>query len=198
MEQSQNVWPYVIALAAVVNALGIVHLLGGLSEYLKNHSEIKVRHYWVYTTMAIFQLLAHVLLWWSIIGLSSAGDINFLNYLYLLIGPTLLFLSTSIIIPNIKNESIDLHKIYFGFRKTYFSILILFWLWAIFAWPIFGHGFAPTVPLISAWLVISIILRITDNTKVHAVLVTANLAIYACFIALFAMQLGEVGRQMVK
>ena len=201
MEQSKDIWAFVIALAAVVNGVGIVRLLGGLSDYLRNYSTLNVRHYWVYTLLAIFQVLAHLLLWWSILGLRTAGHINFLSYLYLLIGPTLLYLCTSIIvpdikIPDIKDEAIDLRAQYYSFRKIFFSLLTAFWLWAIFVWPVFGHSFAPTVPMIILWMLISLTLFITDNPKVHAVLMVANCAVYAGFIALFAMQLGEVGRMM--
>ncbi len=197
MENTNSIWPFVIALAAVVNGLGIVRLIGGLGEYLRNYSTLNIKHYWVYTLLVVFQLLAHMLLWWSILGLRSAGNINFLSYLYLLIGPTLLYLGTSLLIPDIKDESIDLRAEYYKFRKAFFSILILFWLWGIFVWPVFGHSFAPTVPLIIVWLLISVILRITDNPKIHATLVTANCVIYAAFIVFFAMKLGEVGRTVV-
>lgn len=196
MEHNKDIWAFVIALAAVVNGLGIVRLLSGLSEYLRNHSMLKVRHYWVYNLLAIFQLLAHLLLWWSVLGLRSAGNINFLSYLYLLIGPTLLFLCTSIMVPDIEDKTVDLHAAYYRFRKIFFSLLSAFWLWAIFVWPVFGNSFAPTVPLITVWLFISLTLLFTDNPKVHAVLIVANLAVYAGFIAMFAMQLGEVGRMM--
>ena len=54
MEETQDIWPFVIALAAVVNGLGIVHLLGGLSEYLKNHATLQVRHYWLYSLLVIY------------------------------------------------------------------------------------------------------------------------------------------------
>jgi len=126
--------------------------------------------------------------------LRSAGHINFLSYLYLLIGPTLLYLCTSIIVPDIKDDAIDLRAMYYGFRKIFFSLLSAFWLWAIFVWPVFGHSFAPTVPMIILWMFISLTLFITDNPKVHAVLMVANCTVYAGFIAVFAMQLGEVGR----
>ena len=198
MDYTKDIWISVLALAAVVNGLGIVRLLGGLSEYLKNYSTLNIRHYWVYTLLAVFQLFAHLLLWWSILGLRSAGNINFLTFLYLLIGPVLLYLCTSIMIPNVKDDTVDVRAEYYGFRKVFFSILTAFWLWAIFVWPIFGHGFAPTVPLISVWLLISLTLLITDNPKVHATLIVANCAVYVGFIAIFAMQLGEVGRSMVK
>ena len=199
MESIKDIWPLVIALAAVINGLGIVRLVGSFAEYLKNNSTLNIQHYWVYTLLAVFQLFTHLLLWWSILGVKSSIDnINFLSFLYLLIGPTLLYLGTSLMIPDIKDRSIDLRTEYYNFRKTFFSILIIFWLWAIFIWPAFGHPFAPTVPLIAVWLLISIVLRLTDNQKTHAVLVVANCVVYAAFIALFAMQLDEVGREIIK
>ena len=117
METSNSLWPLVIALAAVVNGLGIVRLIAGLGEYLKKQSTLNVQHYWVYTLLAFFQLLGHLLLWWSILGLREIDNINFLNYLYLLIGPTLLFLATSLLIPDIKEKSVDLRAEYYNIRK---------------------------------------------------------------------------------
>jgi len=40
MELTKEVWTFVIALAAVVNGLGIVRLLGGFSDYLKNRDSL--------------------------------------------------------------------------------------------------------------------------------------------------------------
>jgi len=190
-------WPFVIALAAVINGLGVVRLIGGLGEYIKKQSTHNIQHYWVFTILVVFQLFAHLLLWWSILGLSVAGNINFLTYLYLLIGPTLLYLCTSLIIPEIKDKAVDLYSEYYNFRKIFYSMFIIFWLWAIFVWPVFGHPFAPTVPLITVWLVISVILRLTDNSKIHAALVISNCIVYVMFVAIYAMQLGEVARRIV-
>ena len=77
-------------------------------------------------------------------------------------------------------------------------MFIIFWLWAIFFWPVFGHPFSPTVPLITVWLVISVILRLTDNSKIHAALVISNCIVYVMFVAIYAMQLGEVARRIVE
>ncbi|RLA33998.1 MAG: hypothetical protein DRR11_04160 [Gammaproteobacteria bacterium] len=196
MELTKEVWTFVIALAAVVNGLGIVRLLGGFSDYLKNRESLDVAHYWVYALTSIFQFLVHLLLWWSIIGLKAAANIDFLTYLYLLIGPTLLFLGTSLLIPDAGKESINLREHYFGIQKAFYLIGILFWLWAVFLWPAFGYSFAPTVPLICLFLLISLVLRFTRDQRVHAVLVIGNLVVYAMFVALYAMQLGAVARQM--
>ena len=198
MESSERVWIYVFSLVAVINGLGIVRLLGGLSEYIRKQKAVDIQHYWVYTLFAVFQLLLHLLFWWSVIGLHKAGDLNFLSYLYLLIGPTLLFLGTSLLVPATQIESLNLRSEYYGIRKTYFSILIAFWLWTIFVWPVFGHSFAPTAPLIVAFLLISLTLRMTDRPRVHATLVIANYAIYLVFIVLYATHLGELGRRIAE
>lgn len=197
MENTTNtIWPLVVALAAVVNGLGIVRLISGLGEFLKNRSTLNIQHYWVYALLAFFQLLGHLLLWWSILGLQALNNINFLNFLYLLIGPTLLYLGTSLLIPDTKVKSINLRSEYYKIRKTFYSIMSFFWLWTIFVWPAFGYSFAPTVPLITAWLVISVVLLITENPRVHATLVIGNCVVYAIFVTIFAMQLGEVARNI--
>ena len=198
MESEERTWIFVISLVAVINGLGIVRLLGGLSEYLRKQNTLNIQHYWVYTSFVVFQLLLHLLFWWSIIGLHKAGNLNFLSYLYLLIGPTLLFLGTTLLVPAVKIESLNLRSEYYSYRKTYFSILTVFWLWAIFVWPVFGHSFAPTLPLLIAFLLIALILRITDHPRVHATLVIANYAIYLVFIMLYATHLGELGRRIAE
>ena len=198
MELTRQIWAFVITLAAVINGLGIVQLVKGFGYYLKNHSVINVRHYWVYTLLAVFQLLAHLLLWWSILGVTRTVEhINFLTYLYIITGPTLLYLGTSVIVPELKDASIDLRKEYFNFRKTFFSIMAAFWLWVMFVWPVLGHKFPPTISLLIAWLFISLVLRFTDNLKIHAVLALANLIVYAAFIVLFAMQAGGVSSSVI-
>ena len=189
----------IVMLAAVINGLGIVLLVSGIGDYLKKRSLLNIQHYWAYTLLTIFQLLTHLLLWWSMLGVkSSVGHFTFLSYLYLLTGPILLYLGTRLIIPEINDESINLHKEYYAFRKTFYSIMATFWLWVIFIWPVFGYSFPPTVSLLTAWLLISMVLRFTDNPKAHAVLVTANLVVFAVFIAIFAMQVGEVARSVVE
>jgi hypothetical protein len=138
----------------------------------------------------------HLLIWWGIVGLHQLGELNFLSYLYILVGPTFLFLSTTLLIPDAKSGSINLRAEYFGVRKVYFSLMAGFYLWAIFVWPVFGHEFAPTVPLITAFLLIALISIATDKPKVHAAMIVANLAVYMAFIILYATHLGELGQSI--
>jgi hypothetical protein len=149
MELTQDIWAFVIALAAVINGLGLVRLMSGVGDYLKSRHRLTLIPYWPHVASALFQLLLHILLWWSVLGLRAIGSITFVSYLYLLAGPTLLFLATSVIVPDVSDDSIDLKTQYFGIRKMYFSILGIFWVWVIFLWPAFGYPFAPTVKMAS-------------------------------------------------
>ena len=192
--EEQSYWIYIISLVAVINGLGIVRLLTALSEYIKKRTNLNIQYYWVYTLSIVFQLLMHLLIWWLFVGLHKIGNLTFLSYLYMLIGPALLFLSTTLMIPDIKDESINLRSEYYSIRKVFFSLLATFYLWAIFIWPVLGYSFAPTVPLLIVFFLIALTLSITDRPKIHATLIIANYAVYIAFIVLFATHLSELGR----
>jgi hypothetical protein len=198
MELSQSVFTFIIALAAVINGLGIVKIVGGMGEYIRRHESLTINYYWVYSLVVLFQLLAHVLIWWAFIGLREIGSINFLQYLYLLIGPTLLFLATSMLVPDFHDNTVDLRAEYRRFRKPYYSILAIFWVWSMYTWPIFGYPMAPTWKLAVCWMTIAIILRVTENAKIHAALVVTNLILLIIYIGVYAMKLGGISHQMLQ
>jgi len=193
MELDIRAFTYVISLAAIINGLGIVRLLTSFSVFLRRKDSLQVQHYWVYNLLAGFQFLTHVLLWWSMWGVREEA-FNLVRYLYLLTGPILLFLGTSVLVPDVDEKTIDVRSIYQGFRKFYFSILIFLWIWVILVWPVFKGVVAPTTWLFSILLAISVVLRFSDNSRVHAALVTANCLVLVVYIVLFGMQLGGVAQ----
>ena len=113
MELDIRAFTFIISLAAVINGLGIVRLLGSVAEYLRQKDSLQVQHYWVYNLLAVFQFLVHVLLWWSIWGVREEA-FNLVRYLYLLAGPILLFLGTSVLVPDVDEKTIDVRSIYQG------------------------------------------------------------------------------------
>jgi len=181
---------FIITLAAVVNGLGIVRWLTGFAEYLRRRQSLRLTHYWIFTLSAGFQFLLHILLWWSLWSVRGAPTINFLTYLYLLTGPVLLFVATAILIPDIADDGIDLRKHYLSTRPTYSTVLILTWLWAIFTSPILRGFFAPTLPMLIAFLANALVLRVRTNPKIHAVSAILNWLLLVVFVALYSMQLG--------
>ena len=196
MEYNQGLFTYIISLIAVINGLGIVRIVSGLGDYFRWRESLDFKIYWVHLMLVLFQLLTHVLIWWGLVALREASDINFLQYLYLLLGPTLLFLATSLLIPNITDKFVDMRIEFRRLRKPYCSVLAVFWAWNIAIWPVFGYPVAPVWKFAVCWMTIMIILRVTDNSKVHTVLVSTAWLLMIAFIGIYALQLGYVSRLM--
>jgi hypothetical protein len=187
MPTDYQTFAFVITLAAVVNGLGIVRWLSGFAEYVRRRH---VKHYWVFSLSAGYQFLLHILFWWTLYGLRGAATINFLTFLYLLAGPILLFVGTAILLPDVDEDAIDLKEHFRATRPIYSTVLVLLWLWAIFSSPIMHGFFSPTLPLLTAFLASAVVLRISANQKIHAVVAVVNLVLLVSFVALYFMQLG--------
>ena len=196
MELDYPAFAFIISLAAVVNGLGIVRLLTVSAAYLKHRDKMNITSYWVYNLWVALQFLLHILVWWSLWNIRVAEIFNFLNYLYLLTGPILLFLSTSVLLPDEDDAEANLKTHFFSVRTLFFSINSLFWLWTIFLYPVLVGKFAPTAVLLSCFLVLATALRFTANPKVNAVLVIATWMLLIVFVGTFSMELGKVSESL--
>ena len=101
-------------------------------------------------------------------------------------------MGTSLLVPSIDDPAIDLHQHFYGLRVPYFTVAAIFWLWAIFLFPVLTGKFAPTVPALLVFLAIAATLRFTANPKIHATLAIATWLMIMSFVAIFAMRLGAV------
>ncbi len=191
MEAFTSSFTFLVSLAAVINGLGIVRLLSSFSEYFRRRHALEVRHYWVFSLFVALQLLIHVLLWWSFWGIREAPTFNFLIYLYLLSGPTLLYLATSLLIPDSVERTIDLRKAYFRIHRSYFTVMSLAWLWAILVRPLMNGNLAPTAPFFALFLTAALVLRFTANPRVHATLAVFHWVLLLVYVGMFGMQLGS-------
>ncbi len=185
---------FVITLAAVINGLGIVRWLTAFSEYLRRRRSLDIQQYWVFSLLAAYQFLLHILMWWTRWNVHAA-NFNFLTYLYLLTGPVLLFLGTSMLTPSFETDGHDVRSHFSEVRPTYSTVLVILWLWAIFAGPALRGFLAPTAPLLALFLTTAVALRATANPKVHGIVVVLNWLLVVAFVALYAMQLGGIATQ---
>lgn len=190
MQIDASSFVFIISLAAVVNGLGIVRWLNGVAEYFRQRGRLTVQFDAVYLAMAGFQFLLHVLFWWSLWSIRGTATINFLSYLYLLLGPVLLFVATATLSPEVEDDQIDLRTYYRSVRTVYATVLILAWLWAIFLGPILRGFVAPTTPFFLAFLAIAVVQRTTDHPVAQVVVALLNWAVLVAFIVLFHLQLG--------
>lgn len=186
---------FVITLAAVVNGLGIVRWLTDFAEYLRQKDMLDVKVYWVFILAAGFQFLLHILLWWTLWSIRDSGSLNFLTYLYLLTGPVLLYLGTSLLSPRVDAQGINLREHLLRVKRPYSTILSLIWIWTIFASPIFRGHFAPTLPLLLLFLVAALAQRFSDKASVIIAATLLNWLIFLAFVGFYAINLGVIGTQ---
>lgn len=180
---------FIGTLAAVINGLGIVRLLNNFAEYLKKKDSMSIEYSWVYSAAALFQFVLHILLWWSLWSVRS-GSLNFLSYLYMLIGPILLFIGSAFLAPEIEGDRLNLRQHYYTTRRVYANVLSLLWLWAIFASPVFRGHFAEQAPVLLMFLAVALVLRISASRLVHRIAVVLNWIILMIFVLAFAIELG--------
>ena len=196
MELNFPAFAFIMTLAAVINGMGIVRLLASFGEYLKRQGDLEIVHYWVFNLWITFQFLLHVLMWWSLWNARVAEAFNFQHYIYLLSGPILAYLGSSLLLPELENSNIDMRKHFHKVRAPYFTILSILWVWVIFLYPILAGRFAPTAPFLVFFLAITLTLRFTTNPKIHAAAIILVWLLLAFFVATFAMQFGAIAEAM--
>ena len=185
---------FIITLAAVINGLGMVRWLTVFAEYLRRKPSLDIKHYWVYTLLAGYQFLLHILLWWTLWNTRDADIFNFLTYLYLLTGPILLYLGTSLLAPDV-DDGVDVKVHLSEVRVAYANVLVLVWIWAIVSGLVIRDTLAPTALFVTLFLAVSLVLRATSNPRVHAIVAIVNWVLLILFVSLYAMPLGGVAAQ---
>ncbi len=122
---------YFSAMIAVILALGVTHILGQISYVTQNPRKAGV--YWVHSVWVGVTLLAHFSAWWNIWGLKASIDFSYLTFLYMLIGPTALFLAARAILPRIRQSaSVYLERHYYSVHRAFFIPLAVFVIWPSF------------------------------------------------------------------
>ena len=181
---------FVGTLAAVINGLGIVRWLNNFVEYLRKKDSMTVEHYWVFTLAALFQFLLHILLWWSLWSVRTGGALNFLSYLYMLVGPILLFVGSAFLVPDVGGDRLNLRQHYYSARPVYASSLLLVWAWATLASLVFRGYLADTAPMFALFFAIAFIQRTVSKPSIHNVVAVLNWLVLIVFVLGFALELG--------
>ena len=174
----------------VYRGRGMGRLLIRFARFLRARGQVEVAHSWLFGSWAGFQFVMHILLWWQLWTVQQIPVLTFLTYLYLLLGPILLFLCTSLILPDLPEGRIDLAKHYDNVRKPYFTVGLLFWLWSAFIGLLLEGAFRPAAPLLAVFVGIMAVLRVTSNRTVHLALATVSWLLLAVFIVSYAVSFG--------
>lgn len=117
---------YAMVMVSIVLALGVAQLLGGISELVRSPHAYLAHTFWV---LALF--FYHVLLWWAMWDLRRIDNWTFLAFMYLILGPTLLFFATNLLLPRTATESTDWETHFFSVRLWFFMAMTATVIWGI-------------------------------------------------------------------
>jgi hypothetical protein len=156
----------------MVLSIGIGNLLMGLSSLLNERSPREFD--WLPTSWLLLLLLQHLNLFWYTLDIIEVDEWGFGGFLYIVTGPTLLFLSASLLLadPALSGPS-EPRTHYFRVAGKFFSILGLLMLWMIGADFVLGTGFTRASFWNAAFLVLFVMLGRSRAPGLHTSTTTA-------------------------
>lgn len=162
---------YFSVMVSVILGLGVTQLLTGIGQLLQRRGDVEL--YWVYSLWVLLLLALHFAVWWNIWALRDTPQFNYLSFLYLLLGPALLFLAARVMMPLISaRDRIDLEHHYYTVRRSFFTLLILFAIWPALIDPLLMNRPVSLGQHLIELLVMSPIFLglIASNRRLHAVI----------------------------
>ncbi len=157
----------------MVLSIGIGNILMGLSSLIHRHTFREVD--WLPTSWLLLLLLFHMNLFWHTLAILDVEEWGFGGFLYVVSGPTLLLLATSLLLADpALAEPGEPRLHYFRVAARFFPILAILMLWLIGVDFVLGVGFTGD----DVWNVLSLLLFLflsrTQEFHVHTVATAAT------------------------
>lgn len=176
---------HLLVLFSIVLGLGLTELLSSFHNLV--HPDTRTRWHWlpVYWAWSVFASI--VFWWWIMFNFTVLDSPNFFGIILILMGPVLLYLMATSVLPDIApGDTVDLGTYYianrqrfFGFAAAYTAVL---WLQSpVFGWeaPRGAHAWAAI-----AFLQLAAQTR-TTNLRLHAALSVLNAVMFAGSVAAY-------------
>ncbi len=182
-----SVFPFLSAMFAVLVALGIARLISALAYFATSRESANV--YWVHGAWILFMLLLYIHLWWSLWDLRAVESWSYFKYLFLLLGPAVLYMASSLLIsPSGEGEGFDSHEHYFRVHRLFFTALAITTVWGMLLYPVFMGQRDPVLEWLLAFLAVMVVLALTRNEKAHAGLTIAAWALFLTWVISYGFQ----------
>ena len=150
----------------MILSLGIVNILSWLAGIVSHRAENKIG--WILINWLILLLIAHFNMFWHTLEIISIEDLKFGGFLYIIMGPILIFFATSVILPDESQaESNGMRGHYFRVCRRFFVIVALLQLWDIGVDFLIGRGVSGGSIFSIIILVLALVLTSSQNAKLH-------------------------------
>ncbi|MBK1877082.1 hypothetical protein [Pelagicoccus mobilis] len=170
MENSGDVFSFIMVMITIVIGFGVTELLSGSARLLRGRKD--VRPYWLHIVVVIGVFLAHLVLWWEAWGLRDAPDWTFPGVLFMLTGPVGLYMIANLVFPD-DWARCDFREYYYANARIIWIIAGIITLLTTLFRPIMFDGIildADNLPSLIQ-LVIVLVVCIWNKPKVHAILI---------------------------
>lgn len=137
----------------------------------------------MHTSWVVLILLAHFNLFWHTLDLLDVETWSFIGFLYVVMGPILLFLATSILISG-GDEASRGNEHYYAVRRSFFTWLALLQLWFIGIDFVLRGELIGSTAINGAALVVVLGLRATAKESHHLLGTSVMWALYLTGVAL--------------
>jgi hypothetical protein len=135
--------------------------------FAERRQELKL--YWIHSSWIILLLLVYLNLFWHTLDIFSNEDWQFHDYLYIIIGPVLLFVATHFLLPDpADTKTHDLKTFYFGVARKFFLILALLQVWTIGVDLVLRKGFTASGGFNAGEFVVLLVLASSKQPGLHA------------------------------
>lgn len=115
---------YLATFVSLIYGLGVANVLAHLAALIKRGRQAD--WYWVHTVWSVFLMLLMATMWWNLLSWDEVPHIGYLDYLSLLLSPSILFIASDVLFPERTMQgSIDLKAHFFAIKNRLFLLMIL-------------------------------------------------------------------------
>lgn len=164
--------------------VGIVNIITAIGSIFEQTDKKLLD--WILISWIILLLLIHLNLFWETLTILEQQDWSFVEFLFVLIGPMLLLLTSGFILPDNKEGGATfLRTEHLQVERRFFSGLCLLMIWGLGVEFILGKGDTSNAVGDFAGLVLFGILAVSRNERIHTAL---TVVAYILILTLFALQ----------
>jgi hypothetical protein len=150
----------------MILSVGILNILSWLAGIVHHSSEKKIG--WILINWLVLLLLAHFNMFWHTLDIISIEDLKFGGFLYIVMGPILIFFATSVMLPSVSQAEYNgMQGHYFGVSRKFFAILALLQLWDIGVDILLGRGFSGAAIFSVVMLAVALAMMSSQNARLH-------------------------------
>jgi hypothetical protein len=119
-----TLFEFILVMVSLVLAIGVTHLLQGVAAIVHHRKELDFS--WVPLSWAAYLFLVSAAHWWSLWDMRGA-DWNFPAFFFVLLPPTLLYLTVSLLVSSgLGTVGTSMATDFLGIRVPFFTVLLTF------------------------------------------------------------------------